>query len=88
MDLNSILIITYLASGTPVQSELVMAHGQCMAAEQNISARLRGPANLRPKVEMWNGKFAPMTSATCLPACIPDELGFQPLELLAKLEEA
>ena len=88
MDLHSILIIVYLASGTPVQSELVMAHGQCMAAEKNISARLQGPANLRPKVEMLNGKFAPMVEATCLPACIPDELGFQPLELLAKMEDA
>ena len=88
MDLHSILIITYLASGTPVQSEITMAHGQCLAAEKNITARLQGPQALRPKVEMLNGKFAPMVEATCLPACIPDELGFQPLELLAKLEDA
>lgn len=88
MDLQSILVITYLASGTPVQSEVAMAHGQCMAAEKALSAAILGPLALRPKVEMMSGKLAPMIEATCLPACIPDELGLEPLELLPKLEDA
>ena len=88
MDLQSILIITYLAAGTPIQSELAMSHGQCMAAEKNITTRLQGPVALRPKVELLNGKFAPMIEATCLPACIPDELGLEPLELIGKSEDA
>ena len=88
MDLQSILIITYLASGTPVQSEVPMIHGQCMAAEKALSAAILGPQALSPKVEMMSGKFAPMIEATCLPACIPDALGLEPLELLPKLEDA
>jgi hypothetical protein len=46
------------------------------------------PRQHRPMVEMMNGKFAPMIAATCLPACIPDALGLEPLELLAALEDA
>ncbi len=88
MDLHSILIITYLASGTPVQSEVSMAHGQCMAAEKALSAAILGPLAIRPKVEMMSGKFAPMISAECLPACIPDELGLEPLELITNSEDA
>lgn len=88
MDLHSILIITYLASGTPIQSEVQMIHGQCMAAEKALSAAILGPLALRPKVEMMSGKFAPMIEATCLPACIPDELGLEPLELITKGEDA
>lgn len=88
MDLQSILVITYLASGTPVQSEVAMAHGQCMAAEKALSAAILGPLALRPKVEMMSGKLAPMIEATCLPACIPDELGLEPLELITKGEDA
>ena len=88
MDLHSILIITYLASGTPVQSEVPMAHGQCMAAEKALSAAILGPPAIRPKVEMLSGKMAPMIAAECLPACIPDALGLEPLELLPKLEDA
>lgn len=88
MDLHSILIITYLASGTPVQSEVPMIHGHCMAAEKALSAAILGPSAIRPKVEMMSGKMAPMIEATCLPACIPDALGLEPLELLPKLEDA
>lgn len=88
MDLHSILIITYLASGTPVQSEVPMIHGQCMAAEKALSAAILGPQAIRPKVEMMSGKFAPMIAAECLPACIPDALGPEPLELIAKGEDA
>lgn len=88
MDLHSILIITYLASGTLIQSEVQMIHGQCMAAEKALSAAILGPSALRPKVEMISGKFAPMIEATCLPACIPDELGLEPLELISNSEDA
>ena len=88
MDLQSILIITYLASGTPVQSEVQMAHGQCMAAEKALSAAILGPQAHRPKVEMMSGKLAPMIAAECLPACIPDALGLEPLELITKGEDA
>lgn len=88
MDLHSILVITYLASGTPVQSEVPMIHGQCLAAEKALSAAILGPASIRPKVEMYNGRFAPMIAAECLPACVPDALGLEPLELLPKLEDA
>ena len=88
MDLISILVITYVASGEPIQSEIALAHGQCMAAEKTISAAILGPQDARPKVEMLNGKFAPMIAATCLPACIPDALGLEPLELLATSEDA
>lgn len=88
MDIQSILIITYLASGTPVQSEVSMAHGQCLAAEKSLSAAILGPQAHRPKVEMMSGKMAPMIEATCLPACIPDELGLEPLELISKSEDA
>ncbi len=88
MDLQSILIITYLASGKPIQTEMALAHSQCMAAEKAISAAILGPQNDRPRVEMLNGKLAPMIAATCLPACIPDALGFEPLELITKAEDA
>ena len=88
MDLHSILIITYLASGTPIQSEVQMIHGQCMAASVKLTQAIEGPADGIPQVEMLSGKFAPMIDATCLPACIPDALGLEPLELLPKLEDA
>ncbi len=88
VELLSILIITYLASGEPIQSEITLAHGQCMAAEKTISAAILGPSAHRPRVEMYNGRFAPMIAATCLPACIPDAMGLEPLDLLAKSEDA
>ena len=88
MDLHSILIITYLASGTPIQSEVQMIHGQCMAAEKALSAAILGPVAIRPKVEMLSGKMAPMIAAECLPACVPDALGLEPLELISKSEDA
>ena len=61
---------------------------QCMAAEKVLSAAILGPPALRPKVEMMSGKMAPMIAAECLPACVPDALGLEPLELLPKLEDA
>lgn len=88
MDLHSILIITYLASGTPIQSEVQMIHGHCMAAEKALSAAILGPVAIRPKVEMLSGKMAPMVAAECLPACIPDALGLEPLDLLTNSEDA
>lgn len=88
MDLHSILVITYLASGTAIQSEVPLIHDRCLAAEKALSAAILGPLALRPKVEMMSGKLAPMIEATCLPACIPDELGLEPLELISKSEDA
>ncbi len=88
MDLISILIITHLASGVPVQSEVPMVHAQCMAASKALSAAIAGPRKSRPMVEMYSGRMAPMIEAVCLPACIPDSLGFEPLELIAKAEDA
>jgi hypothetical protein len=87
MDLISILVITHLVSGEPVQSEIALEHSQCMAAEKSITAAIKGPRATRPMVEMLNGKMAPMIEATCLPACIPDELGLEPLQLLATSED-
>jgi hypothetical protein len=88
VELLSILVITYVASGEPIQTEMVLQHSQCMAAQASITAAILGPQDARPSVEMLNGKFAPMIAATCLPACIPDALGLEPLELLAALEDA
>lgn len=88
MDLHSILIITYLALGTPVQSEVPMAHGQCLMASVKLTAAIEGPADGVPQVEMMSGKMAPMIDATCLPACIPDALGLEPLDLLTNSEDA
>jgi hypothetical protein len=88
MDLISILVITYWASGEPIQTEMALQHSQCMAAQTSITAAIKGPADARPTVEMYNGKFAPMIAATCLPACIPDALGLEPLELLTTSEDA
>lgn len=88
MDLHSILVITYLASGTAIQSEVPLIHDRCLAAEKALSAAILGPLALRPKVEMMSGKLAPMIEATCLPACIPDALGPEPLDLLTNSEEA
>ncbi len=87
MDLISILVITYLASGEPIQAEMALQHSQCMAAQASITAAILWPQDARPSVEMLNGKFAPMIAATCLPACIPDALGLEPLELLAVSED-
>lgn len=88
MDLHSILVITYLASGTAIQSEVPLIHDRCLAAEKALSAAILGPVARRPRVEMMSGKLAPMIEATCLPACIPDELGLEPLELISKSEDA
>jgi hypothetical protein len=88
MDIFSILIITHLASGEPVQSEMALQHSQCMAASAALTKAIQGPRKHRPMVEMLNGKMAPMIEATCLPACIPDELGLEPLQLLATSEDA
>lgn len=88
MDLQSILIITYLASGMPVQSEVPMAHGQCLMASVKLTQAIEGPADGIPQVEMMSGKMAPMIAAECLPACIPDVLGLEPLDLLMTAEDA
>ncbi len=88
MELISILVITYVASGEPIQTEMALQHSQCMAAQTTLSQGITGPRKYRPMVEMYNGKKAPMIAAECLPACIPDALGLEPLELLAMLEDA
>ncbi len=88
MELLSILVITYVASGEPIQTEMALAHGQCMAAQATLSQAITGPREDRPMVEMYNGRKAPMIAATCLPACIPDARGLEPLELLTISEDA
>ena len=88
MDLQSILIVLYLVKGEVHESEIALQHSQCMAASKTLSAAILGPRQHRPMVEMLNGKKAPMIEATCLPACIPDALGLEPLELLSKSEDA
>lgn len=88
MDLHSILIVLYLVSGEVHESEMTIQHSQCVAASKALTKAIQGPRAGRPGVEMLNGKKAPMIAATCLPACIPDELGLEPLELLAESDDA
>lgn len=78
-DLLSILFITYMAGGTPIESEIYLAHSQCLAAEQGFA---RGAA--WPRVELFNGRMAPVVSVACVPGCIVD--GLEPIPLLATAE--
>jgi len=80
MDLISVLVITYIAQGHSIESEMQMDHGQCVAAETAIVRSLAGPIDGRPTVELVGGGRVPVLSASCLPACPAD--GNEPLTLI------
>lgn len=88
MDLTSILVILYAVSGDVHESEVQVPHAQCVAASAALTKAIKGPRKARPAVEMINGRLAPMISAECLPACVPDAFGLEPLELLTKGDDA
>jgi hypothetical protein len=76
-DLISILVLTYAVSGHILESEISLAHGQCLAAEKAITRSLLTKAG--PLVELLSGDTVPVLDATCLAACPADG---EPLVLL------
>ena len=68
----SILVLTYMAGGEMIESEMQLPHAQCMAAERVISKAAAEPGG--PVVEMWNGDKVPVRSATCIHGCPADAM--------------
>lgn len=73
MELISVLVLTYFAGGSLIESEIRMPHAACMAADATLSIALTGPEKSRPIVELINGKRTPVTSVRCVPACFSED---------------
>ena len=70
MDLNAVLILTYLVGGIAHEDEIAMPHAACLAAQAGITRTLSGPIDGRPTVELNNGQRVPVSSAECLFGCM------------------
>ena len=81
-ELISILILFYTVQGVEMESEMPLPSAQCEAAERGITAAVGGKGG--PRVELWNGRKVPVKAASCLHACVTEDI-LPDLDLISDL---
>lgn len=81
-EIVSILVLFYTVQGVAMESEMPLPYAQCEAAERGIAAAVGRKGG--PSVELWNGKKVPVKGASCLHACVTEDI-LPEMELISDL---
>ena len=81
-ELISILVLFYTVQGIEMELEMPLPYAQCEAAERGISAAAGRKSG--PSVELWNGKKVPVKAASCMHACVTEDI-LPELEVISAL---